>query len=35
MTTELVQATIDILAWYLAPFAVVVAVSWVVSMFRN
>jgi len=31
---ELAQATIDIAAWFLAPFACTLAVSWVVSLFR-
>lgn len=31
---QLVQSTIDVLAWFLMPFAVVVVVSWVVSLFK-
>lgn len=30
----LAQATIDVLAWFLQPFAVVLVISWVVSLFR-
>lgn len=29
----LVQATIDIVAYFLAPFAVMLGVSWLVSLF--
>lgn len=32
---QLAQLTIDVLAWFLAPFAVVLAVNWVVSLFRR
>lgn len=32
---DLVQVTIDVMAWFLAPFAVVLAVNWVVSLFRR
>lgn len=32
---ELAQAFIDVLAWFLYPFAVIVAVTWVVSLFRR
>lgn len=31
---DLAQATIDVMAWFLLPFALVTAVSWVVSLFR-
>lgn len=30
----LAQSTIDVLAWFLQPFAVVLVISWVVSLFR-
>lgn len=32
---ELAQATVDVLTWFLQPFAVVVAINWVVSLFRR
>lgn len=32
---ELAQVTIDVCAWFLAPFAILCAVSWVVSFFRR
>lgn len=32
---ELAQVTIDVLAWFLQPFSVVLAVYWVVSLFRK
>lgn len=32
---ELAQATIDVLAWFLAPFSIVLVVNWVVSLFRK
>ena len=31
---ELAQAFVDVLAWFLAPFSLVMAVSWVVGLFR-
>lgn len=31
---QLGQATIDVLAWFLQPFCLVMAVSWVVGLFR-
>lgn len=31
--SELTQITIDILAYFLAPFAVMLGVSWLVSLF--
>jgi len=32
---EMTQYTINFLAWFLLPFATIVAVEWVVSLFRN
>lgn len=32
---ELAQATVDIIAWFLAPFAVMLGITWVVSLFNN
>lgn len=32
---ELAQITIDVLAWFLQPFAAVLAIYWVVSLFRR
>lgn len=31
---ELAQVTIDVMAWFLLPFACTLAVSWAVSLFR-
>lgn len=31
----LTQATIDLIAWFLIPFAVMLAVEWVVGLFRR
>ena len=31
----LAQAFIDVLAWFLYPFAIMVGVTWVVSLFRS
>ena len=31
----LVQATIDVLTWFLQPFANVLVISWAVSLFRR
>lgn len=30
---ELVQATIDIMAWFLQPFAIMLVLGWLVSLF--
>lgn len=30
---ELMQVTIDVIAWLLQPFAIMLAVGWVVSLF--
>lgn len=30
---ELVQATIDIIAWFLVPFATLLVAGWLVSLF--
>lgn len=30
---ELVQVTIDVIAWFLNPFAVMLVVGWIVSLF--
>lgn len=32
---QLAQAIVDVLAWFLAPFAIILAVYWVVSLFRK
>ncbi len=32
---ELAQATIDIIAWFLAPFAIMLCISWVCSLFNG
>lgn len=32
---QLAQAFIDVLAWFLMPFATIVGVTWVVSLFRR
>ena len=32
---QLAQAFIDVLAWFLVPFATIVGVTWVVSLFRR
>lgn len=32
---QLAQAFVDVLAWFLLPFALVVAVNWLVSLFRR
>lgn len=29
------QATIDLLAWFLLPFAVILVVEWVIGLFRR
>ena len=29
------QATIDVLTWFLQPFAYVLVISWAVSLFRR
>lgn len=31
----LAQSFVDVLAWFLLPFAVMLAVTWVVSLFRR
>lgn len=31
----LAQSFVDVLAWFLVPFALIVAVSWVASLFRR
>lgn len=31
----LAQTFIDVLAWFLVPFAILLAVTWVVSLFRS
>lgn len=31
---QLAQTTLDILAWFLYPFAVCLVITWVVNMFR-
>lgn len=31
----LAQAFIDVLAWFLVPFATILAISWVMSFFRR
>lgn len=30
---EIAQATVDLIAWFLQPFAVLIVVSWLVSLF--
>lgn len=32
---ELAQTTIDIIAWFLQPFAIMLCISWVVSLFNS
>lgn len=32
---QLAQAFVDVLAWFLIPFATILAVTWVVSLFRR
>lgn len=31
----LAQATIDVMAWFLQPFAYVLVIYWVISLFRK
>lgn len=33
--TELTQAMIEFLAWFLVPFAVFLSVEWIISLFRR
>lgn len=32
---QFAQLTIDILSWFLLPFAVILAVNWAISLFRK
>ena len=32
---QLAQAFVDVLAWFLIPFATILAVTWVASLFRR
>lgn len=32
---QFAQTTVNILAWFLVPFAVVVVVDWITSLFRR
>lgn len=32
---DFAQAIVDVLAWFLAPFAVILVVTWVTSLFRR
>lgn len=32
---ELAQTTINVLAWFLQPFALVLVINWVISLFRR
>lgn len=32
---ELAQSTIDVIAWFLQPFAIMLCISWVVSLFNS
>lgn len=31
----LAQSTVDVLTWFLKPFAVILVINWVVSLFRR
>lgn len=32
---ELAQSTINVLAWFIQPFALMLVLSWIVSLFRR
>lgn len=32
---QLAQATIDVLGWFLVPFAYILVINWVISLFRR
>lgn len=32
---QLAQVTVDVMAWFLQPFAAILAINWVVSLFRK
>lgn len=34
-STQIAQAAVDVLTWFLAPFAVVLAIEWVIGLFRR
>lgn len=34
-STQIAQAAVDIITWFLAPFAAVLAIEWAISLFRR
>lgn len=33
--TQIAQAAVDVVAWFLAPFSAVLAIEWVIGLFRR
>jgi len=33
--TQIAQVAVDVITWFLAPFAAVLAIEWVISLFRR
>lgn len=34
-STQIAQAAIDVITWFLLPFAAVLAIEWAISLFRR